>query len=114
MGSFAILKRMAGDKQVHDFIERIMQVRVLRMGGSASGILGVAGPEDRTVYELKRSAVALGRLLQTNRHSVEEVQNLATDIEGHIKTLQLTSTISMKLGDSLVDQLQSIVQTAYL
>ena len=91
------------------FLARVMGMKVLRVGGASAGILGALGGESETLNNLKRTALEFAKEYTGPKPDHASLGKLAQDIEGYMRTLQLTNTISSDEVDSLLEQLHVLV-----
>jgi hypothetical protein len=96
--------------ELHAFLETIMQINVLRMGGASSGILGSMGADAEVANNLKKSALNLANEYRKLTLDHAEVEKLSNEIRGFLQTLQLMSTLSEKKTDELMRQLELITE----
>lgn len=99
---------MVNPTEIDDFLARIMNLNVLRMGGAAAGIVGSSGADSDILYRLKKTAVAFASECRNPAVNRDELQRLSGEVAGLIQTLQLTSTLSDEAADKLLDQLQNL------
>jgi hypothetical protein len=93
---------------LEDFLEIIMHIDVLRMGGASAGIIGSTGTDDEVLANLKKSAIAFANEYRKPASRHDELHRLSQAIEGYLLTLQLTATLSAAECDELIDQLQTL------
>lgn len=103
---------MIQNSKLQDFLAEIMQIKVMRMGGASAGILGAAGADEDVTNNLKRSAINFAREYESPGQDADRLKELAGQIEGFVKTLQITSTLSTREGDRLLDALAELVDKA--
>jgi hypothetical protein len=106
---FVTIESMSASVELDSFIERIMHVNVLRMGGAAAGIMGAAGGDAVILNKLKRSAIAFAREYCKPTPSPDELTQVSQEMYGYLQTLQLTYTLSEKEADKLMDELQALL-----
>jgi hypothetical protein len=97
---------MSSNANLDSFLETIMHISVLRMGGASAGITGSSGGDSELVNNLKRSAIAFAREYRQPTSRQDELTRLAQEINGYLQTLQLTCTLSASEVDKLTDELQ--------
>jgi len=90
------------------FLARVMGMKVLRVGGASAGILGALGGESETLNSLKRTALEFAKEYTKPNPDHEALAKRVQDIEGYVRTLQLTNTISSDEVDSLLEQLHGL------
>jgi hypothetical protein len=100
---------MPNSEKLRLFIERVMDLNVLRMGGASAGIIGASGTDNVILNNLKRSTVAFAREYSRPTSSQLELVGLSQDIYGYLQTLQVTYTLSETEADGLMDELQALM-----
>lgn len=93
---------------LHAFLEKIMNIKILSMGGTSAGVFGSSGADNDTLNTLKQSAVAFAKEYSKGSPDTDTLTRYAQDIEGYLQILQLTNTVSKDTADKLVDELQSL------
>lgn len=103
---------MAGNESsgLHAFLEAVMTVKSMTMGGASSGILGSSDPADVPIHDLKRAAVAFAEAYRDPAHDRVALNRLAADIEGHIQAIAAMGIIAGETSDQLIDQLRTLVE----
>lgn len=91
------------------FIEKIMRVNVMRMGGAFAGILGFSGADSEIVNNLKKATIAFAHEYSKPAPSQDRLIHLSQEIYGCLNTLQLTYTLSEKEANLLIDDLQILM-----
>jgi hypothetical protein len=94
------------------FLDRIMSINVLRMGGAFAGIVGSSGTDNIVLNNLKRTAVTIARAYNKPATQRDELVELSEQIDGYLQTLQLTSTLSKEEVDGLMEQLESLIDNS--
>lgn len=85
-----------------------MHITVLRMGGAAAGIMGSSGADNDIVNNLKKCAIAFAYEYRKPTPANDELLRLSQEINGYLHVLQLTSALSEKEFNLLVDYLQAL------
>ena len=91
------------------FIEKVMNINVLRMGGASAGIIGASGTDNMVLNSLKKSSAAFAREYSKPISNQHELVGLSRDIYGYLRTLQVTYTLSEVDVDGLMDQLKVLL-----
>ncbi len=99
---------MAQKSDIDLFLDQIMKIRVTRMGGASPGIFGQVGTDGDLVNSLKKSAIAFATEYRNPESNKDEVLRLSNEVEGYIRSLVLTNTLSENEVDKLLDKLYSL------
>ena len=91
-----------------------MHITVLRMGGASAGILGSSGADGDIVNNLKRNCMAFANEYRKPVAKQVNLEGLADEIDGLLRTLQVTSTLSESETDKLLDQLHVLMEKTSL
>ena len=100
---------MPNSSELELFIETVMSINVLRMGGASAGIIGSTGTDNVVLNNLKKSAAAFAREYSKPASDQHELMGLSQEIYGYLRTLQVTDTISEEEVDKLMDELQTLI-----
>jgi hypothetical protein len=92
------------------FLERIMNINVLHMGGASAGIIGSASAVSDIVNNLKRSSVAFASEYSKSDSNNVELERLSDEIAGFLQTLQLMYVLSEGEANKLTDELQIFME----
>jgi arsenate reductase-like glutaredoxin family protein len=98
--------------ELEQFLQRIINISVLRMGGAVAGILGSAGTDNEVLNSLKNATIAFAVEFKKSAPNKDELRQLANDIQGYLRTLQLTNTLSEEETNKLLNTLQDILAKA--
>ncbi len=101
---------MSSTEDLNHFLEKIMRINVLRMGGASAGILGASGADNDVMYNLKKCTVIFASEFRKPNADQTVLKRLSSDIYGFIQTLQLTYALSEKEANKLTDQLQDLLE----
>ena len=101
---------MVRSNELKSFFDKIMQIKIYRLGGAFAGIMGSQGSDGDTLTSLKRSTIALTRLYHESNPRREETLLLSDKIEGYINALQLTNSISLAKANELIRDLHKLDQ----
>lgn len=93
------------------FLESIMSIHVLNMGGAGAGIFGISGADNDVLNSLKKGTSAFATEYRKPTVDHGKLQQLSSDIVGQLQILQLMHTISEEKADRLMDQLQRSMST---
>src|SRR5665647_600172 len=93
---------------LNHFLESVMHVNVLRMGGASAGIIGSAGADSDIIYNLRKCAIAFASEYHKPKSNHDELEKLSQEIGGYIQTLHVIGTLSEAEVDKLIDELQML------
>jgi len=99
---------MSSSAKLDLFIERVMRVNIMRMGGAFGGIFGFSSTESEIINNLKKSTIAFACEYSKPTPNQDELIQLSQEIYGCLQTLQLTYTLSEKEANDLIDELQML------
>lgn len=102
---------MAQKSDIDVFLQSIMKIKVTRMGGASPGIFGQVGTDGDLVNSLKRSAITFATEYRKPESNKDEVPRLSNEVEGYLRSLVLTNTLSENEVDELLDKLYSLSDT---
>ena len=91
------------------FVQGIMSIEVLRMDGASAGILGTAGADSDVVHSLKKTTIAFASEYCKAGADQNMLERLAQEIDGLLRTTQLTHTISEERATKLVADLNTLM-----
>jgi hypothetical protein len=91
------------------FIQHIMSISVLRMGGAFAGIVGSSNTDNVVLDSLKKNALDFGREYSKPVPGHNQLVELSKEIYGCLRTLQVTYTLSEKEAERLTDELQALM-----
>jgi acyl-homoserine lactone acylase PvdQ len=94
------------------FLERIMNMNLLRMGGASAGIFGSSGADTDILNRLKNTTITFANEYRKPKEGHAKLVQLSKDIYGYFQTLQLTNTLSEKEANKLIDQLDKLTDLA--
>jgi len=94
------------------FVERIMNIKVLRSGGASAGVFGYAGVDNEILNKLKSSSIAFATEYRQPNPDQTKLKQFSDDIYGYLQTLQLTSTLSAEEANKLIDCLTKLNDAA--
>jgi hypothetical protein len=100
---------MTLSNELDDFVDSVMRINIMRMGGAFTGIVGASGTGSTVVYELRKSVMAFANEYHQPTPSHDQLERLSQEITGHLRILQLSYTLSEKEADKLIDQLVDIM-----
>jgi hypothetical protein len=80
------------------------------MGSASAGILGTTAMGDKTTYQLKKSVLCFAEQYQTDM-SDEALATHVQEIDGMLQTLCVFSVIESSLGNQLMADLQTLLDT---
>lgn len=92
------------------FLDKIMNIKVLRMGGLSAGVIGSSSTEDTVIYGLRVSATAFAREYVKPKPDTVALSKLSEEIEGGLRTLQLTNELSVEDVEELVIDLRTLAE----
>jgi hypothetical protein len=88
------------------FIKKIMNIVVGRVGGNPAGIFGFPRTEDDVLDNLRSSVAAFAHEYSKQKPDKELILKLSEEIEGYLRTLQLTSVLSAEEFEKLLSDLR--------
>jgi hypothetical protein len=91
---------------IEDFLQKIMNINVMSMGGAMAGIIGSSGAGADVVYNLKRTSVEFAGEYRKAHSNQSKLNKFEQKIVGQLRTLQLTCTLSENTVNMLIDELQ--------
>jgi hypothetical protein len=94
---------------LEQFLQRIINISVLRMGGAVAGIIGSVGADNEVLNSLKNTTIAFALEFKKPIPNKEELRQLANNIQGYLQTLELTNALSEEKTNSLIGELQKII-----
>lgn len=94
------------------FLENIMQVNVIDMGGAKASILGAPDANNDVVNTLKKNAIAFAEEYRKSKPDQTELMRNAEQVSGCLQTLQLTNTLSERTTTTLLDDLEKLMDKA--
>lgn len=103
---------MPASTELGVFLEKVMRINVLKMGGASGGIAGSISGDHLTLQDLKKSAITFAKEYIKPEPDKDELLRLSEEINGYFRILQLTYTLSEKEADKLMDELQALVDEA--
>jgi hypothetical protein len=90
---------------IQSFLQKIMDIRVLSLGGASAGIFGISGADNETLNNLKKSTVAFVKEYSSKAPNKDVLMQSSQEIEGYLRVLQLTNTISKDTVDQRIEEL---------
>ncbi len=103
---FCYTALMASYTELDSFLERVMHINVLTMGGASEGIIGSSSTGGVIINNLKKTAIAFAHEYRKPASNHDELMRLEQEIAGYLQTLQLTYTLSESEADRLIQKLQ--------
>jgi hypothetical protein len=100
---------MSSPPKLDVFVDKIMHIQVLRMGGAFTGIMGSSGADSDVLNSLKKSVMAFADEYSKPNSGHNDLTRLSQEIWGYTQTLQLTSTLSAKETNELIDDLEVLM-----
>lgn len=97
------------NNKLETFLDKIMNLNVLRLGGAAAGIMGSPGTDNMVLESLKRSALEFAGEYKKPGANKEVLVKLSNAIYGYIQTLQVIYTLSEVQANVLTDELQALM-----
>ncbi len=93
------------------FLEKVMHISVLRMGGAAAGIIGSSGADVGIVNSLKKTTLDFANECRKPTPNQAELQRLSNEVGGFLHTLGVLSILSAEETTNLIQQLQKLTDT---
>jgi hypothetical protein len=100
---------MSSSADLNLFLEKIMRINVLRMGGASAGIFGSPGADSDVAYNLKKTALAFASEYCKPAADQTVLDRLSNEVYGCLQTLQLTYVLSEETANELAGQLQDLL-----
>ncbi len=93
------------------FVRTIMNINATTagMGNASAGVRGTDGSGEQTVYRLKRVVIEFASEYNRSNADTDSLSQLAEEIEGSLRTLQVLSTITREKSDQLIAELESLL-----
>ena len=101
---------MSDSSGLNLFLERIMHINVLRMGGASAGILGTSGTDSDLVNNLKKRSITFAHEYSKPTPDNRALEQLVNDIYGLTQTLQLMHALSEEEASRLLRELQVLME----
>lgn len=95
---------------VHLFLEKLMNIKILNMGGASASIFGSSGAENDTLNSLRKSAITFAVEYSKQSPDVNALLEYSQEIEGHLQVLKLTNTVSEDTADKLINELHALTE----
>lgn len=99
---------MSKPSNLEHFLESIMQINVIHLGGARAGIIGSSDVNNMTVNDLRKSAIAFAKEYQKQRPNHTKLTQNSKQVQGHLLSLQLTNTLSENKVRALIDELEKL------
>jgi hypothetical protein len=103
---------MPASTDLNSFLESVMNINVLRMGGASAGILGSTSADSSIVNDLKKGAYLFATEYRKSGADYVTLERLSNEMYGFLQTLQLTYTLSEKEANKFINQLQKLMNEA--
>lgn len=99
---------MSEPSDLRQFLEHIMQIDVVQMGGARAGIVGSSDANSGTINKLKKNAIAFAQEYTKQKSDHTILTQTADQVIGCLLTLQLTSTLSETTTVALINELEKL------
>ncbi|MGI9028042.1 MAG: hypothetical protein ACR2FM_04350 [Candidatus Saccharimonadales bacterium] len=95
---------------LHAFIENVMQIKAgyAGMGGASAAIVGAASTNDEVVGTLRKNALAFAAERAKPTPNPEHLLELADQVEGSLRSLQLVGVLSDERLEEFISQLDAL------
>lgn len=97
--------------QLHAFLEKIMAIQALNMGGAAAGIFGQSDAQQDVLRGLKHTTATFAAEYVKPAPSASLLDKLSKEIDGSLQTLYVTNVLSKDSADTLIDELHLLIDT---